>query len=69
MITSKRILHVIPIGDVEIHQAQSTCWCFPVEAYPGVMAHNAKDCREAIERQTGKKCSSGWITIAEVTEE
>jgi len=30
-----------------------------------VWVHNAKDCREAIERATGEKSSDGWICIAE----
>lgn len=58
-------LHVIPVGDVEIHAAQEICWCHPLEIEPLVWAHNAKDCREAKERITGSKCSDGWIAIAE----
>lgn len=61
-----RRIHSIPIGDLEIHCAQATCWCHPFELEPGIFAHNAKDCREAAERQTGQGCSEGWINIAEV---
>lgn len=59
-----RRIHVIPIGDYEIHAAQATCWCHPVER-ESVWIHNAKDCREARER-AGIKSSEGWVNIAEV---
>lgn len=57
--------HVLPVGDLDIHQAQTTCWCHPLETEPNLWVHNAKDCREARERITGKKVSDGWINIAE----
>lgn len=60
-----RRLHVIPIGDVEVHSAQEICWCHPLETADNIWTHNAKDCREAKERKTGEKCSEGWICIAE----
>lgn len=60
-----RRIHVIPIADVEIHSAQSICWCHPTEVEPMIWVHNAKDCREKEERVTGEKCSAGWINIAE----
>lgn len=60
-----RRIHVIPVGDVEIHAAQELCWCHPTETEPRLLVHNAKDCREARERVTGEKCSDGWINIAE----
>jgi len=65
-------LHTIPIGDHEVHCAQPTCWCFPAlivkdaHTRAEIWTHNAKDCREAKERQTGEKCSEGWVTIAEI---
>lgn len=61
----KRI-HVIPVGDKDVHCAQSTCWCCPIQTHTGVLTHNAKDCREAHERSTGKKSSDGWVIIAEM---
>ena len=60
-----RRIHVLPVGDMEIHAAQELCWCHPTETEPRLWVHNAKDCREARERATGKKCSDGWIFIAE----
>lgn len=60
-----RRLHVIPVGDREIHAAQESCWCHPAHTGSNVWVHNAKDCREARERATGEKCSEGWINIAE----
>ena len=60
-----RRIHVIPIGDVELHAAQEICWCHPIETEPKIWVHNAKDCREARERATGEKSSEGWINIAE----
>jgi len=68
----ERRLHTIPIGDHEVHCAQPTCWCFPTlivkdaHTRTEIWTHNAKDCREAKERQTGEKCSEGWVTIAEI---
>lgn len=59
-------IHSIPVGDLELHAAQETCWCHPTETAPAVWVHNAKDCRESRERVTGEKCSAGWINIAEV---
>lgn len=60
-----RRIHVMPIGDVDIHSAQEICWCHPTETTPNVWTHNAKDCREASERRTGERCSAGWVNIAE----
>ncbi len=59
-----RRIHVIPVGDVELHAAQEVCWCHPTEVEPNLFAHNAKDCREARER-VGVAISKGWISIAE----
>jgi hypothetical protein len=58
-------LHVIPIGDEQIHAAQEVCWCHPVPRGDGRWTHNAKDCRERLERQTGEQVSEGWVMIAE----
>jgi hypothetical protein len=63
-----RRLHVIPIGDEEIHAAQTLCWCHPTAFEAPLWVHNARDCREAKERATGVKCSDGWVTIAEYVE-
>jgi len=60
-----RNVHVIPIGDERLHSAQLICWCHPIEIEPQLIAHNAKDCREAKERITNEKCSAGWVLIAE----
>lgn len=58
-------IHCIPVGDVDIHAAQATCWCHPIESHSGVWTHNAKDCRETTERLTGQRCSDGWRLIVE----
>jgi len=60
-----RRIHVVPIGDEELHAAQEICWCHPTETEPRLWVHNAKDCRESKERATGEKCSDGWISVAE----
>ena len=60
-----RRYHTLPVGDVEIHAAQETCWCHPTETSPNVWVHNAKDCREAEERITGEGTGEGWVVIAE----
>lgn len=65
----KKRTHVIPVGDEEIHCAQESCWCKPVQTEPGVFTHNAKDCREAQERITGQNCSEGWVLIGEEVSE
>ena len=63
-------IHVIPIGDVEIHAAQEVCWCHPLrspkEPHRVSYIHHAKDIREAYERShlegiEGKP----WVCIAE----
>jgi len=58
-------MHIIPIGDIDIHYAQSTCWCHPLEKERNIFMHNAKDCREVKERLTNKGCSEGWVIIKE----
>ncbi len=60
-----KTIHTIPIGDKELHFAQSTCWCHPTEIEPSIAVHNAADCRESQERITGCKSSEGWVLIAE----
>jgi hypothetical protein len=60
-------IHVIPIGDTDIHAAQGTCWCHPLHR-DGVYTHNAKDCREASERHTGEQSSEGWVLVREMVE-
>lgn len=64
-----RSIHVIPVEDIHVHSAKSTCWCFPIELepvdFPGIFTHNAKDCREAKERVHGEKCSEGWEIVTE----
>jgi hypothetical protein len=51
-----------------MHTAQSTCWCFPIEddVVPGVIVHNAKDCREAKERQGLRNADHFWVAIGEL---
>jgi hypothetical protein len=71
----KRRLHVIPIGDLQVHAAQEICWCHPTETEPGIVVHNAKDCREARERALCSPAATDaeinaykhleWILIAE----
>lgn len=58
--------HMLPVGDNKMHVVSEQCWCFPLEMQRGLWAHNAKDCREARERITGKRCSEGWLTLAEL---
>ncbi len=61
-----RRIHALPVGDLEVHAAQSTCWCHPTETSPQVWVHNAKDCREVHERFTGEgKPGDNWVCIAE----
>jgi hypothetical protein len=63
-----RKLHVIPIGDVDIHAAQECCWCSPSQNpdETAVWRHNAKDCREKRERQgIEAEPGNGWVIIAE----
>lgn len=63
--TPERI-HVIPVGDTELHCAQESCACHPIEdGEPGVWVHNAFDCREKYERADGEKHSDGWVLIGE----
>jgi hypothetical protein len=61
-----RRLHVIPVNDHDLHNAQSSCWCHPTEVQAHLFAHNAKDCRESRERMTGKGCPlSEWVIVGE----
>ena len=62
MITKR--LHVIPLGDLEDHEASTECWCCPYDDHEGVVTHNAKDCREQMERN-GKPTGKIWCQIAE----
>lgn len=64
----ERRIHVLPVGDVELHAAQAICWCHPLELEPRLWVHHAKDCREARERVTGTGCSDGWVNVAEFIE-
>lgn len=50
----KHFLHSIPVGGTEpVHMADVECWCHPVrdKVAPRLFIHNAKDCRERMERQ------------------
>lgn len=60
--TTKR-LHVIPLGDLDDHEASTECWCHPLTR-DGIVIHNAKDCREQMER-AGKPAGKIWCQIAE----
>ena len=60
---SAKRLHVIPLGDLEDHEAVTECWCHPV-THDGIVTHNAKDCREQMER-AGKPTGKIWCRIAE----
>jgi len=66
--TEKRV-HVMPVGDTEIHAGQACCDCKPTEVEPGVWVHHAWDCREARERLTGEACSDGWLLVYEFVNE
>lgn len=61
--------HIIPVGGPEpLHVASRSCWCHPVPdtAAPGILVHNAKDCRERWERQGLRpENDSAWVTILE----
>lgn len=62
----KRRVHVIPVGDKDIHAAQLMCWCHPLELEGGTVVHHAADCREKHERQTGSGYpDKKWVNIAE----
>ena len=60
---SKVRWHVVPIGDHEPHVVSENCHCHPLNNGE-IIAHNAFDLRDAMERThgaTGKQ----WITIGE----
>ena len=61
---SAKRFHVIPLGDMEDHEARVECWCHPV-TQDGIVTHNAKDCREQMER-AGKPTGKIWCRIAEI---
>lgn len=44
--------HVVPIDDLRPHELTIGCWCKPLrdEENPDIVAHNALDQREAVER-------------------
>lgn len=59
-------IHIIPLGDVQLHSAQAICWCHPLNTgEDDLWIHHAADTREAHERVNGEKCSDGWALIAE----
>ena len=61
----KQRVHIIPIGNQEpLHQASLECWCHPLEK-EGVVIHNAKDCREKLERQGVSGAGGPWCLICE----
>jgi len=63
-----KILHTIPVGgDEPLHQGDRNCWCFPFMESEGIAVHNAKDCREALERN-GVRHSGKWVLILEAIE-
>lgn len=61
------LIHSIPVGNKEpVHVARASCWCHPIRdtEEPGLLIHNAKDCREKWERQgvdTGEQ--SLWVLV------
>ena len=57
-------LHVIPLGDLDDHEASTECWCSPLDNGDGTVTHHAKDCREQMER-AGKPTGKIWCRIAE----
>lgn len=64
--------HIIPVGGPKpLHVASGSCWCHPApdtEA-PGILVHNAKDCREKWERQGLRpENDSAWVTIIEAAQ-
>lgn len=64
-----RRIHCVPVGDVEIHCAQMSCWCHPLledgdDEHVDIVVHNTKDCREAQER-IDNQSHGGWINIGE----
>jgi hypothetical protein len=57
-----RSLHIIPLDDTMDHVKSGDCACFPLLMEHGYLVHNAKDCREKLERQ-GVKTGKKWITL------
>lgn len=47
-------VHVIPIGDLRLHEETRVCWCGPDTLRDAegtiIVAHNAADGRELVER-------------------
>ena len=64
--------HIIPVGGTEPpHVVSRSCWCHPGAAVsaPGILVHNAKDCRERWERQGMPiRADLPWVTIIEATQ-
>ena len=59
--------HVIPVGNGEpVHTVSEKCWCHPL--ITDIATHNAKDCREKLERQGLVNDSSKWAIVREETE-
>lgn len=64
----EQFIHVIPVGDREMHCAQSACWCKPTvdpkESH--LITHNAADGRVRKEKADGRQHGDGWILIGEI---
>ena len=63
--SKKGKIHTFPVDDLDIHVIGSSCWCHPLETEPGLYIHNAKDCREVVERRTHKNKGKGWEIVRE----
>ncbi len=63
MTAASKSLHVIPVGGKEpVHECNFNCWCFPIFEN-GVIVHNAKDVREAQERQGKVSKDKKWAVV------
>jgi hypothetical protein len=62
------LFHTIPVGGNEpVHDADVKCWCYPTSDRntPEVIVHNAKDCREARERNGVVNPDLKWVLIGQ----
>lgn len=62
-------LHVIPLNDELMHGIGLSCWCHPMLQAEGgsqIAVHNAKDLREANERNGHVNPDKKWATVEEI---
>jgi hypothetical protein len=60
-------LHSIPVGNGEpLHECHTLCWCYPTKdtESENFYIHNARDCREKLERQgVEMPAQSLWVLV------